>query len=126
MCHGPDVKSVGFPTGFTSCPDGLAASLQMPSCWNGEDFNPSNPSAHMAYPSNKDGMAACSAPYNVARFPTIFIEYWLNVETFNGLYEKTNNPWVLSMGDPTGYGFHADFVSVSAVRYSHLPRTNDW
>ncbi len=54
FCHGgggvPDVTAVGFPKNFTSCPNGLAAAITMPSCWNGQSFDPTNPSAHMAYP----------------------------------------------------------------------------
>ena len=118
FCHGgdgyPDVTAVGFPTGFTACPNGFASAITMPSCWNGEPFNISNPGAHMAYPV-ADGLAGCQAPYNVARFPQIFAEYWLNIDTFNGLYTADDQPFVLSMGDPTGFGFHLDFVSSSEL-----------
>lgn len=115
-CHGngtkdfPDFESVGFPTGFTACPNGFAASITMPSCWNGKDFDPSNPSAHMAYPV-ADGIAGCPATHRVARFPQIFVEYWLNVDTFDGLYTADDSPFVLTMGDATGYGFHVDFLN---------------
>jgi hypothetical protein len=115
-CHGdgtsahPDFYTTGIPTGFTACPNGLAAAITFPSCWNGEDFNKSNPSAHMAYPV-ADGIDGCPEGYRVKRIPQIFIEYWLNVETFNGLYTANDSPFLLAMGDPTGYGFHADFVS---------------
>ena len=82
----------------------------MPSCWNGEPFDISNPAGHMSYPV-ADGISGCQAPYNVARFPQIFVEYWLNIQTFDGLYSANDSPFVLAMGDPTGYGFHVDFVS---------------
>ena len=116
-CHGdgtsahPDYYTQGMPKGFTACPNGLAAAITFPSCWNGEEFNATNPSAHMAYPV-ADTLAGCPSTHQVARFPQIFIEYWLNVETFNGLYTANDSPFVLSMGDPTGFGFHADFVSI--------------
>ena len=118
-CHGagtassPNNDTVGFPSGFTSCPYGFAASITLPSCWNGQDFDPQNPSAHMAYPV-ADGIQGCPAPHNVARFPQIFVEYWLNVDTFDGLYTAEEVPWVLAMGDATGYGFHVDFVRTSS------------
>lgn len=99
-----------FPKGFTSCSGGLAASIRFPSCWNGKDFDPSNPQGHMAFPHD-DGLAGCPAPFNVKRFPEIFIEYWLDVSSFNGDYTANDSPWVLANGDPTGYAFHADFVS---------------
>ena len=116
FCHGngtaqfPDVKAVGFPKGFTACPNGFAASMTMPSCWSGKDFDPSNPSAHMAYPT-ADGINGCPITHRAARFPQIFVEYWLNIKTFDGLYTAEDQPFVLSMGDATGFGFHMDFLN---------------
>ena len=115
QCHQPNYvtpTATGFPKGFTSCDGGgLAATIRFPSCWNGEDFNPADPQAHMAFPSAANGLAGCTAPHNKKRFPEIMIEYWLDVSSFNGDYGPNDNPWVLAMGDNTGYGFHADFVS---------------
>lgn len=107
-----------FPTGFQSCnaPDvpGLAASMRFPSCWNGNDFNIQEPLAHMAFPTNQDGLAGCLAPFNVKRFPEIFIEFYYNISQFDSIqkdYSDPNNPpWVLADGDPTGYSMHMDFV----------------
>lgn len=45
------------------------------------------------------------------------IEYWLDISSFDGDYGPNDNPWVLSMGDNTGYGFHADFVSAYHILY---------
>jgi hypothetical protein len=115
FCHGdgtsqhPDYNAVGFPKGFTSCPNGLAAAITMPSCWNGNDFDVNNPHAHVAYPV-ADGIEGCPVGYRVKRFPQIFVEYWLDVKSFDGLYTANDSPFVLAMGDPTGYGFHVDFV----------------
>lgn len=114
QCHdgGNNPRAVGFPTGFTQCDGyGFAASMRFPSCWNGKDFDAANPLAHMAFPTNRDGLAGCDPPYNVKRFPEIFMEYYLNTHSFNGLYGPNDSPWVLAQGDPTGYGFHMDFVS---------------
>lgn len=116
FCHGngtsqyPDISAVGFPKGFIGCPNGLAAAITMPSCWNGEDFDVSNPSAHMAYPV-ADGISGCPSTHQVARFPQIFVEYWLNIDTFDGLYTANDSPFVLAMGDATGYGYHVDFIN---------------
>lgn len=104
------IEANGFPKGFTSCKEGLATQLTFPSCWNGEAIDPKNPTAHMAYPSNSGkGLAACPDGHNKARFPAIFIEFWYDVSAFDGQYSADDIPWVLAMGDPTGYGFHADF-----------------
>lgn len=117
LCHdgGNNPKATGFPQ-FTNCDDmGLAATIRFPSCWNGEDFNPAQPQAHMAFPINQDGMAGCEAPFNKKRFPEIMIEYWVDVSPFTGDYGINDSPFVLSPGDPTGYAFHADFVSKSSA-----------
>ena len=117
QCHdgGNTPQGIGFPTGFTSCNanylGGLAASMRFPSCWNGQDFNPKAPQAHMAFPTNADGMAGCPAPFNVKRFPEIFAEYWLDTKPFDGKYSANDKPWVLAQGDPTGFGFHMDFLN---------------
>ncbi|KAK7510465.1 uncharacterized protein IWZ02DRAFT_39953 [Phyllosticta citriasiana] len=111
FCHGPDVKSSGFPAGFTSCANGLAGSIHFPYCWNGQDFNVSAPQAHMSYPvGDYSDSGACPSTHPHV-LPHIFIEFWFDVSSFNGQYGAGDNPWVLSNGDPTGYSFHADFLN---------------
>lgn len=100
----------GFPEGITSCKEGLATEITFPSCWNGQKLDPKSPNAHVAYPSGGGkGVAACPSSHRVARFPEIFIEFWYDVSSFDGQYTAKEVPWVLSNGDATGYGFHADF-----------------
>lgn len=104
------IDSKGFPTGFTSCKEGLTTEITFPSCWNGKAIDPKNPSSHMAYPTNSGkGLEACPSGFQTARFPTIFIEFWYDVSAFDGQYKSTDTPWVLAQGDPTGFGWHADF-----------------
>lgn len=99
-CHGgqghPDFYATGIPKGFTACPGGLAAAITFPSCWNGKAYDVNNPTAHMAYPV-ADTLQGCPATHRVARFPQIFIEYWLNVNTFNGLYSAQDSPFCCQM-----------------------------
>lgn len=116
-CHQPDGKSDpifsnGFPTGFTSCQYGFATEVTFPSCWNGQPLDPKNSNAHMAYPSGYGGVGIenCPTTHRAARFPTIFIEFWYDISPFDGQYGSNEAPWVVSNGDPTGFGFHADFV----------------
>ncbi|KAL8728112.1 MAG: hypothetical protein Q9181_005463 [Wetmoreana brouardii] len=116
QCHSRDnQRATGFPKGFTSCTGGyvggLAATMRFPSCWNGQDFNKDAPMAHMAYPVNRVGLAGCPVGFNKTRFPEVMIEYWLDVSQFDGQYGADEVPWVLSNGDPTGYGFHMDFLN---------------
>ncbi|KAH4106488.1 hypothetical protein HBI56_077760 [Parastagonospora nodorum] len=117
-CHNPDGRSDkifanGFPTGFQSCDYGFASEVTFPSCWNGKPLDPENPNAHMAYPTNGGGVGVenCPTTHRAARFPTVFIEFWYDISSFNKQYAATDNPWVLSNGDPTGYSFHADFLN---------------
>ncbi|KAH7359895.1 hypothetical protein BKA66DRAFT_471829 [Pyrenochaeta sp. MPI-SDFR-AT-0127] len=117
-CHQPDgrsepIFSSGFPTGFTSCKYGFASEVTFPSCWNGKKLDPKNPDAHMAYPNGFGGIGIenCPTTHRAARFPTIFIEFWYDVSSFDGKYGANDSPWVVSNGDPTGYGFHADFLN---------------
>lgn len=115
-CHEPDGNSAaifdnGFPKGFTSCKYGFASEATFPSCWNGKEMDPKNGYAHMAYPNSNSGVGIenCPVTHRAARFPTLFIEFWWDISSFK--FGADEAPWVLSNGDPTGYGFHADFVS---------------
>ncbi|KAI4210106.1 MAG: hypothetical protein LQ351_007008 [Letrouitia transgressa] len=116
QCHGKgsSPRATGFPKGFTECDadylGGLAATMRFPSCWNGNDFDAAKPLAHMAFPKG-DGLAGCPTGFQKARFAEIMVEYWLDVSPFNGEYSANDSPWVLSNGDPTGYGFHMDFIN---------------
>ena len=115
QCHGSSTTTAtGFPKGFTNCNGnyigGLAATMRFPSCWSGADFDPTKPMAHMDFPTNADGLAGCRPGFQKARFVEIMIEYWLDTSSFDGEYSANDMPWVLSSGDPTGYGFHMDFV----------------
>lgn len=123
VCHdgGNNPQAVGFPKGFSNCNNyGFAASMRFPSCWNGNDFDAANPLAHMDFPKNQDGLAGCRPPFDKKRFPEIFVEYFLNLKSFNGLYGANDSPFVLSSGDPTGYGFHIDFVSSFTIQSASM------
>ncbi|KAE8853759.1 hypothetical protein HRS9122_00751 [Pyrenophora teres f. teres] len=115
-CHEPDgssnpVFANGYPKGFSTCKYGFASEVTYPSCWNGQQMDPKNPNAHMAYPNGNAGIGIenCPTTHRAARFPTLFIEYWWDVSSFK--FGPNEAPWVLSNGDPTGYGFHADFMN---------------
>jgi hypothetical protein len=117
-CHEPDgrqekIFTKGFPSGFNSCSGGFASETTFPSCWNGKPLDPKSPYDHMAYPTGASGVGIenCPTTHRAARFPTIFIEFWYDVNSFKGKYDSNSVPWVLSNGDPTGYSFHADFLN---------------
>jgi hypothetical protein len=117
-CHEPNnrnekIFTKGFPSGFTNCTGGFASEVTFPSCWNGKPLDPKSPYDHMAYPSGFSGVGIenCPTTHRAARFPTIFIEFWYDINSFMDMYPADTAPWVLSNGDPTGYSFHADFLN---------------
>jgi hypothetical protein len=61
----------------------------------------------MAYPSRYNGRD-CPSTHPV-RLPGVFFAAFYAVDKFP--HGQGTQPFVLSNGDPTGYGFHGDFVS---------------
>ncbi|KAI1768076.1 hypothetical protein GGR53DRAFT_34626 [Hypoxylon sp. FL1150] len=90
-----------------NCPDGLRLELAFPSCWNGE-LTAADHKSHMAYPDLvQDGTCPDTHPY---RLVTLFYETIWNT-TEQGRFLGRNGQFVISNGDPTGYGYHGDFMS---------------
>ncbi|RAL64043.1 hypothetical protein DID88_003231 [Monilinia fructigena] len=97
----------GFPN--YKCPLGLRSQVFFPSCWDGVNMNSSTYVNHMAYPSLTDsGHCPASHP---KRFVSIFYEILWNTPDFADMWYGNSQPFVWAMGDPTGYGFHGDFVN---------------
>jgi len=91
----------GFPP--TDCLT-IRAQVYFPSCWNGKDVDPSDHMSHMAYPAIGDyNGGVCPSSHPVALL-SIFYEFFFDVGTY------TDRKFVFANGDPTGYGFHGDFV----------------
>ncbi|KAF1986519.1 hypothetical protein K402DRAFT_332352 [Aulographum hederae CBS 113979] len=87
-----------------NCPDGLRLELMFPSCWNGEDTDSPNHKSHMAYP---DQVMTGSCPDGFdTRVPSMLFETIWATDAFNGV----DGQFVLANGDPTGYGYHGDFM----------------
>ncbi|KFY43148.1 hypothetical protein V495_04129 [Pseudogymnoascus sp. VKM F-4514 (FW-929)] len=87
-----------------NCKDGIRAELMFPSCWNGKDMTSKNKMDHVAYPSSvMDG--TCPEGFPI-RLPGLFYETIWNTAEFNGV----DGEFVFSNGDPTGYGYHGDFI----------------
>ncbi|TVY57397.1 WSC domain-containing protein [Lachnellula cervina] len=96
----------GFPN--IKCPDGLRAQVFFPSCWNGVDLDSADHKSHMAYPS---GVDHGSCPGNFTRLVSIFYEVIWNTPDFDDMWYGDSQPFLFSNGDPTGYGYHGDFVN---------------
>ena len=89
----------------THCPNGLRAQVFFPSCWDGQNLDSSDHKSHMAYPDGVDnGRCPSSHPVHLI---SIFYEVYFAVAPFNALND--GGRFVLSNGDPTGYGLHGDF-----------------
>ncbi|KAF8538786.1 hypothetical protein BDD12DRAFT_840894 [Trichophaea hybrida] len=87
------------------CPNGLRAELFFPSCWDGVNSDSENHRSHMAYPSVMDD-GECPSTHPI-RVPSLFFE---TIWDINEVYGKGGR-LVFSNGDPTGYGYHGDFMN---------------
>ncbi|KAI5777224.1 hypothetical protein EDC01DRAFT_724382 [Geopyxis carbonaria] len=91
------------------CPDGLRAQIFFPSCWNGQ-LDSKDHKSHLAYPSGTDS-GKCPSTHP-KRLVSIFIEVLYSISEWDAEWKSSSkHPFVLSNGDATGYGYHADFVN---------------
>ncbi|KAI1184347.1 WSC domain-containing protein [Nemania serpens] len=108
VCLGTEGPAT-FELPSKNCPGGLRAQLTMPSCWDGRNLDSPDHRSHMAYPSGLDN-GPCPASHP-KRFITVFYEVNWNVDDFKDLWYGDKQPFVFSNGDPTGYGYHGDFLT---------------
>lgn len=103
----PSPETPGFPT--KNCPSGLRMQVFFPSCWDGKNLDSPDHKSHVAYPSRVDnGQCPSSHPVHLI---SIFYEVTFDVDSWKDEWYNGKWPFVLSTGDPTGYGFHGDFVN---------------
>lgn len=89
-----------------NCKDGIRAELMFPSCWDGKGLTGgASNKAHVAYPS--DVMTGSCPPEFPVRLPGLMYETQWDTNAFNGIAGE----FVWSNGDPTGYGYHGDFIT---------------
>jgi len=104
MCifTGGSIQYQGFPP--RQC-NTIRAEVYFPSCWNGKDVDTADHMSHMSYPAigNYNG-GVCPQSHPVALF-SIFYEFFFDTNTFTDI-----DKYVFANGDPTGYGYHGDFV----------------
>lgn len=114
ICHssGPWNQGTdgGFPTGVSDCDayPGFNGAIHFPHCWNGKDFDQSDPNAHIAYPEDNIQDGACPSSHPI-RLPHIFMENQFDLHSV--VDQVKPDSFVLSQGDDTGYGFHIDFFN---------------
>ncbi|OJZ82274.1 hypothetical protein ASPFODRAFT_64309 [Aspergillus luchuensis CBS 106.47] len=86
------------------CTDGVRFELMFPSCWNGKDVDSKDHRSHMAYPSLvMDG--DCPDGFETRLVSLFYETIW---DTY--AFKDKQGTFVLANGDPTGYGYHGDFI----------------
>lgn len=85
-----------------NCDNGLRLQVFFPSCWNGKDLDSADHKSHMAYPDGVDS-GKCPSTHPV-RFISLFYEVMFSVNDFKDMWYDNKQPFILSNGDPTGYG----------------------
>ncbi|CUS11857.1 unnamed protein product [Tuber aestivum] len=105
--HLPAQAALGMKTipENLSCRDGLRAEVFFPSCWNGKDLDSPDHRDHMRYPSLMDD-GDCPKGFGT-RLVSLFFETIWDVDKFGGQKGR----FVFSTGDPTGSGYHGDFMN---------------
>ncbi|EEP79094.1 conserved hypothetical protein [Uncinocarpus reesii 1704] len=88
----------------SKCKDGIRMELVFPSCWNGKDIDSPDHMSHVAYPDLVD-VGSCPNGFE-KRLVTLMYETIWDTMAFKGQAGE----FVLSNGDPTGYGYHGDFI----------------
>jgi hypothetical protein len=113
-------ETPGFPN--YNCPNGLRAQVFFPSCWNGVDLDTKDHKSHMSYPVEAYNSGSCPDGFPV-HFISIFFETLWDTGKFANRWYGNKQPFVFSMGDPTGFGGHGDFVM--GWEEQHLQRAVD-
>ncbi|TEB19698.1 hypothetical protein FA13DRAFT_1801982 [Coprinellus micaceus] len=112
------LDSVEFPA--HQCEGGIRSQVYFPQCWDGKNLDSDDHESHVAHPSIGDFSwqvswmfgTDCPASHPI-RIPLLFMETVWDTKPFNdpSLWPADGSqPLVWSMGDPTGYGHHADYV----------------
>lgn len=98
----------GFPN--RKCSSGLRAQVFFPSCWDGKNLDSPDHRSHMSYPVNSHAYGSCP-PSHPVHFVSLFYETIFSTDKFEDMWYGDKQPFVWSMGDPTGYGLHGDFFN---------------
>lgn len=88
-----------------NCINGVRAEIIFPSCWDGENLDSDDHKSHVKFPTLiQDGICPDTHPVYL---PILFYETIWNTQAF----KQYPGQFVFSNGDPTGYGYHADFIA---------------
>jgi hypothetical protein len=102
MWNGGSFEAPGFPT--RRC-DLMRAEVYFPSCWDGVNLDSPDHKSHVAYPAIGDyNGGVCPKSHPVALF-SLFYEFFFDTSSYTDI-----DRFAFANGDPTGYGFHGDFI----------------
>ncbi|KAH8665065.1 hypothetical protein BGZ60DRAFT_470745 [Tricladium varicosporioides] len=96
------------------CPGGIRVNNFFPTCWDGVNLDSPDHKSHVAYPSSGrfENNGPCPSTHPV-KIPQLMYETVWDTREFNdkSLWpDDGSQPFVFSMGDPTGWGHHGDYV----------------
>jgi len=103
MCifNGGSKEYNGFPP--RQC-NTMRSEVYFPSCWDGKNLDTPDHKSHMSYPAIGDyNGGVCPQSHPVALM-SIFYEFFFETNTYN------DNKFAFANGDPTGFGYHGDFI----------------
>ena len=106
---GAPPQGPAFPT--VNCPQGIRAQVYFPSCWDGVNLDSADHQSHMSYPVGDHPDSGVCPDSHPNPLISIFYEFIFDTGNFANQWYGGKQPFVYSMGDPTGYGLHGDFVS---------------
>lgn len=95
----------GIAMNVTNCTNGLRAQIHFQSCWDGVNLYKSD-NSHVAYMSQIDN--GICPPTHPVQFVHLLYEILYGVNNVN---QSNGGQFVLAYGDPTGYGYHGDFLN---------------
>ncbi|KAI0008744.1 hypothetical protein F4779DRAFT_419194 [Xylariaceae sp. FL0662B] len=97
-----------------ACAGGIRATITFPTCWDGKNLDTPDHKSHVAYPTTGsfEMSSACPASHPV-KLPQVMYEIMWDTREFNDPSiwpEDGSQPFVYSMNDDTGYGWHGDYL----------------
>jgi len=110
--QGTTTRHTGLPEG--NCPSGIRSQINFPSCWDGKNMDSPDHKSHVAFKSGGPDSGSCTDPNFPVTIPRIFIEVYWSTNSFDSVRPQAanpNQPFVFASGDPTGHGYHADFMN---------------
>jgi hypothetical protein len=108
--NSPGPETPGLPT--TNCVGGIRMQINFPTCWDGKNVDTPNHKDHVRYAINAsfgNFGNGCPSTHPVT-LPLLFFEGYFNTAPFANEWSGGKQPFVWSMGDPTGYGLHGDYM----------------